>query len=125
LRIGNGRGNNVRLSVTTYFQVRRNDGGKEVKPDVIGRSKNTRVPSIVAAYPSRRGRLYRRWHGPQIYLSIAGRRIDEVDGYREGWKVQCSRAQTVSMADGLDRVADIAFSLPEETKGGNTRVTIS
>lgn len=105
------RGNNVRLSVTTYFQILRNGGGEEVKPDVIGRSKNTRVPPIVAAYPSRWGRLYRRWLGPQIYLSVAGRRIDDgVDGQGEERRVHCSWAQTVSVADGFDRVADIASS---------------
>lgn len=51
------RGNNVRLSVTTYFQVLRNGGGEEVKPDVIGRSKNTRVPPDSRGVPFEMGEV--------------------------------------------------------------------
>lgn len=43
------RENNVRLSVTTYSQVPRNGDGGEVKSDVIGRSKNTRISVVVVA----------------------------------------------------------------------------
>ncbi|CAL1685557.1 unnamed protein product [Lasius platythorax] len=60
LRIGNHAGKqarkyNVRLFVTTYFQVPRNGGGEEIKPDVIGRLKNTRThyPIVAVSFEMR------------------------------------------------------------------------
>lgn len=84
LRIGNRAGKqarkyNVRLFVTTYFQVPRNGGGEEVKPDVIGRSKNTRIhnPVVAAALRNAGGCIGDGVDRRYTYLSEVGRRIGE------------------------------------------------
>lgn len=69
-----------------YFQVLRNGGGEEVKPNVIGRSKNTRVPPIVGSVLFETGKIVSEmaWTA-DIYLTLTGRRIGEgVDGHRGG-----------------------------------------